>query len=991
MILVHNERSAARCKRVDEQNVMSRVWRFDMKALSKLFVLVAALALASCGGGGGGSKGAFEPTPSDTITISPAATTIPANSFTTLTVTVKKNDGSFENDGTLVNASVSPLTIGSVSGSGAAGTTASNTLSGGHTSFVFNSSSQGGNATISISVPAGTNGSTTVAVATQVITVSGGNGQDPRLQITATATTLPASPFTLAQQQVAPFPGNFLGSPYVSEVTLTFRNTNGTLVNAGTANVSISPSSLAGLSLSNGDGLHTIVSSGTVNIVAGTATVYVHAGNLPGTATLTATTTIEGQTVTSSLPIVIAGSGSTVASSVTLTSSGTAYVSNSGGPQSAVVTAIVKDANGALVADPNGFNNVQFSIVGPAGSDGRITGTDAAGNTVTGTTINVRTHSGVAAVSFLAGTQQGPVQIRATIDRGDNNVDNSIQDPVSATITVVVSDGRLFSITLTSPVVNAILVNRVSTDTTLVNQGTVTIPPDPNATYALTVTAFATDRQGNPVLPGTIIRFGVIDAPQQNGVFSISGVQGDPQEGGTLFTALDGHFRTAGGGAGPGDTLIVFGKDVPGNEDLESATKVSVVNSETTLHVVTPFNLNNTTGVSVNYGAVLPYVVGRAQTGNITSPAVTNQFGAATTTLNYPVSALGRTNAIWAQSDTTDPITGGTKVVTDAEIALFPGVAPAKITISPNPIPGNITLEVDACIVDALQSPISGVRFTFAFQNLGIGSGKLDGISGSGLVPDVTDASGCVATTVTTNGIASTATGDTAPKLTFSVGDATASAPIVASGNLILLAKPSALGGRGGTVVLTLLTGNGSPVPGVQLVGTCTGDASIGIASGPGVTGADGSTTAVITANLDGVGGGKSGSCTFTTSTGTPSVKVTLQGVDVCLTSPHPIACDTGTNQVNLTVVMRSTGSGASGPYGSLTSEPAGLDCTMASANDVVVCQANFTQGSTVALSVVPISGTTIQWGGSCSTSGASQTTNITMNTQKNCTLDFKP
>ena len=62
-----------------------------MKALSNSFVLLlTTLGLASCGGGGGGSQGAFQPTPSDTISISATATSITTNNFTTLTVAVKK-------------------------------------------------------------------------------------------------------------------------------------------------------------------------------------------------------------------------------------------------------------------------------------------------------------------------------------------------------------------------------------------------------------------------------------------------------------------------------------------------------------------------------------------------------------------------------------------------------------------------------------------------------------------------------------------------------------------------------------------------------------------------------------------------------------------------------------------------------------------------------------------------------------------------------------
>ena len=220
------------------------------------------------------------------------------------------------------------------------------------------------------------------------------------------------------------------------------------------------------------------------------------------------------------------------------------------------------------------------------------------------------------------------MQIRATADRADNNVSNGISDPVSSTTSVIVSDGKLYSLKITSPNVNAILVNTVSGEVDPENEDI--IPPDPDATYSLTVSALATDRQGNPVIPGTPIRFGSIDEPVgtfDSGVtanrFLIAGGDGNPQEGGSLFTAPGGHFQTAGGGAGPGDALVVWGKTQhgapEGNEDLESVVTVQRVNSETSLNTASPFNNNNTTGASVDYGPVLPYIIGRSQHGNITA------------------------------------------------------------------------------------------------------------------------------------------------------------------------------------------------------------------------------------------------------------------------------------------------------------------------------------------------------------------------------------
>jgi len=971
-----------------------------MRAFTKLFpLLVAAFGLASCGGGSGGSQSAFNPTPVDSITLSAASSSIPAGSFTTITVTVKKQDGTVENDGTAVNASISPPTIGTISGAaGSAGATASNTLTGGKTTFNFASSNQTGTATVTVSLPAGTNGSTSTATASIPITVTPGNGQDARLKLSATSTTLPVNLYSFEDQQKTPFPGNFPGSPYMSEVTLTLRHSNGQLV-AGTTtvNVSASPTAIIEFSTLNTTGAP-FSGSGPVEVVGGVGTIYVHSGQTPGTATLIVTATDPdnaGQTISSQLTINVAGAASNLPATVSISSSGTAYISSSGGPGSSVVNATVRDGNNALVPDPAGFNNVKFEIAGPAGTDARLSGVNAAGP-VTGTSVTTVTHNGIASVSLLAGTQQGPVQIKATADRGDNNVDNGIQDPVSATTTVVISDGKLFSLTLSTPSVNAILVDRVSTDATLINQGggTVTIPPDPNAIYSLTVTAIGVDRQGNPIIPGTVVRFGSIDAPQTNGSFSISGTQGNPKEGGTLFTATDGHFRTAGGGAGPGDTLLVFGKDVEGNADLESAVKVTAVNSETSLTVGTPFNLNDTTGTSVDYGSVLPYIVGRAQTGNITSPASTNAFGVASTTLNYPVSALGRAVAIWAQSDSTDAVTNLTDTVTDAQVLVFPGVAPATITISPNPIPGNFTTTVTACIADALSSPLAGVRFTFEFANMGIGVGKLDGITGEGVVPDATDASGCVATTVTTTGIAgNTGNAGNVPTLTFSAGKATASAPIVASGALELLAKPSALGGNGGDVKLTLLNGNGTPVPGVQIVGTCEGDNSIGLLIPPGVTDSTGSTKATIVAHLDGINTAGSGTCTFTTSTGSPTVVVKLKGIDQCSlgVSPAPPGCAASTVPVNLTVNLQNTTASGVG-YGSVTSSPTGLSCAMSAPTPLKSCTNAFTTGDSVVLTRTLAGGaTSAAWSGACAAGGIGPTATVLMSSAKTCTLTFSP
>jgi len=301
----------------------------------------------------------------------------------------------------------------------------------------------------------------------------------------------------------------------------------------------------------------------------------------------------------------------------------------------------------------------------------------------------------------------------------------------------------------------------------------------------------------------------------------------------------------------------------------------------------------------------------------------------------------------------------------------FPGVAPAVILISPNPIPGNITIPVSACITDALGSPLSGVVFDFSFENMGVGSGTLDGISSAGTVPQATDASGCVNTIVTTTGVAASSGGGggtNSPDLRFTVGTTTASAPITAGGGLILLAKPSALGGNGGTVQLTLLNSNGTPVPGVQLQGACTGP-TVGLSIPPGVTNSAGQTTTTITADLNEPnGGGGTGSCVFTTATGSPTVTVNITGVDPCTvaSSTSPLPGCTAPSPSTVTITINSAGSADNA---SLTGIP-GLSCSLASGNATVSCTSSTVNGGNYTLTATTSVAGAITWSGSCVPSG---------------------
>ncbi|HQX24354.1 MAG TPA: hypothetical protein PLE37_05215 [Pseudomonadota bacterium] len=865
-----------------------------MRALTKsLYVVLAGVLLASCGGGGGGdSSGAFTPNGLK-VTVQPASTSSTPNSLVGITVRVNNTNDTPVGDGVQVTLQVSPPGVGLVSTTTPTpniGERAVASTAGGIATFRLHTRSLG-TATLTASVP-DTRGPGTTVTATANVAVNAGAPNDPRISIQATATTLPINPGI----------GPFFGSPYIADVTLTQRSLDGALVSTGEEQfgVSINPVTFAAFStLDDGETedineFEVLLGNGPVDAAGGRATVFVHSFNRAAQVVLTVTAQDPqtGETVSGQQTFTIASGATGLPGSVVIDSGNEAvYIQGVNGATSKSVEVFVIDAAGGFAQSPAaGVNNIQLEIVGGAQGGERLQSIGANGQSQSGSLVRFASNNGVGNATYASGTRSGPLTLRATSDRADNNVDNGIQDGVTSTRALSVSDGQLFDLDIASPA------NVVAS--TAVSQS-----PTSAQAYEMDVAIVATDRFGNPVPPGTEIRFGLIDEPQSNGAFLIAGGDGNPQENGTTFTAPGGAFTTAAGGVGPNDTLVVFGEERPQDRDLENIRTVQQVVNATTLTVQNRFNRNDDTGTSVDNGPVLPYVIGRAVDGNVRPTASTDSSGVARVTVTYPISKLGKRMVLWAQANATPVSTPG-ETAGDAEVLRFQAAGPLEIS-APTGVQGNRTVGVPVCLEDAFGNGVGGVRIGYVVS-LTQGSASIDGsAAAAGTLATVTGFDGCAIASVTTSGITQAGTAGT---ITWQVDDAEAETDILGPASLALIANPGSFllpGGQGSVAVsLTLSDGSVNGVGGVLISATCTAtgaQASLG-PSAILPTGPNGSTVATIQYGgfvFDPDGAGPlavqlgTGTCTFRAGADGPTAVVTFSGSRICGDgfSPPPAGC----------------------------------------------------------------------------------------------------
>lgn len=904
------------------------------RTIATFLLFLTVMTLSSCGGGGDGSAGSTpgnnNPPNGFNLVLTPQAASLPANTLgfpifsgspflTQLNVRVTFSNGQIAPDGTVVNLTTDNVNVAFITVlddpetqdvnefTQATGTNNA-TTAGGQAVFFINSGAQG---TARFTASATSENRSYSGTLNFTVT----EGPDPTVQQLSAAlprTTLPVNKLNI------PF---FNGTPFMLEADLQFKDVFGNFTNpaaddngVSVVNVSISPSSVLYFTplddLTTPDDNEFIApeqTAGAIQMNSGHGNLFLWSRDIPGTATVTlsATEAGSGRVLTTSFNIEVVDDGSNpgLPSSIALNNNGGAlYINGSGGATSKGINVTVNSGN-LPVLDPQ-VNNVKLSISTDGTNSGeKLSGTNVNGASVQGTSINVATINGIANALVNSGTNANTITLIATVDRADNNVDNGIQDGLSAPSTYVVSDGVLWALDLTVSALDVLTVNgEINSD-----PGVTPITYDfQDGTYSLLISAIGTDKGGNPALPQTL-QFGMINSPisgypdNGSGSFVISGGDGDPQEGGSSFTSLSGSFLTAAGGAQPGDTLVVFGEESLGNEDLESAVTVNSVNSETNLTIVEKFNRNDATGTINNDFGILPYAVGRAVDGNITATAVMNDVGVASTRLNYPVSQLGRIGAIYVKGQ--GPVVNGVvKTITDVSLMTFPGVEgfngqSRTLVASPSIIPGNATVSVTVCLADSARNPLPGRFVNFSYA--GDGNGSIDGVSNVGTMANPTGFNGCATGIAQTTGVLPGTMGSgfnfTAGGITCDLTDSdnTNCIDVSASSAGVLNANPSAFIGRGSVnITLTLFDGSGTPIEGASLSGTCdsvTGG-SLGIISGPSITNANGQSSVTVSVALDAPMEGLSGTCTFATASGDPSVDVNFTGGDACvLVAPSPL------------------------------------------------------------------------------------------------------
>lgn len=725
------------------------------------------------------------------------------------------------------------------------------------------------------------------------LTACGGGGGTSLTQAKAPTITLSTTSYALPVQNtgyVYPDQSNL----YNSRLTATVRDNLGNPVTSGTVTFTVSggQTNIGALyesdyktkvTVTNPDGTTTEHPAAfwglPVGISGNMAQAIFQAHTQTGTVTVVATyTDSNGQSAQASIQIKVGSSVNTGLPSTFLATVDNlpVYIKGQNKNDQAIIDAYLLDPANQRIAS-NGANNIQAEIVGSTLGGAYLQGSN--GQMGTSVTSQTTGSSGLAQITVFAGTQSGNLTIRLTADGADNNVDNGIQQPVTKDITVPISDGRVASLSFGGPYINAIKNNQTSValaSGSNVDQGT----------YSRAISVVVQDANGNPV-PNALIRFGLIDSPLTAGsypsagfsplppsgtttspIFAIQGTKGNPVEGGNQFDEQDG-VNLVTSGVRPLDRLILAPSPQRTERDLLGSRIIEnlLPGSTTALTTTTNFPYPVTPGFVDGYN--IPWVIGRAQYGNIGTTATTDANGVATTFITYPVSRLGQPAILTAEASNGVSALFG---------AYYVGVAGGTLTSSVTTVPAGATTQVKMCATDANNVPLPNTAITAGLTN-GVT------ISGGSLT---TGSDGCATFTLDTTGVpAGTAQFD----IPFTVGSGTNQSVKITVQAPAAAAAPAsiAVAVSGSTpitptqnsrdITATVVDSNGNPVSGVTVQFQPTV-----VNNGSGTASIDSAPSVVATTNSSGQA---TTTVTYSGASG-DTYNVTITAGSVSTTQPFP-------------------------------------------------------------------------------------------------------
>ncbi len=431
------------------------------------------------------------------------------------------------------------------------------------------------------------------------------------------------------------------------------------------------------------------------------------------------------------------------------------FISGQNRTDQATAEAYLVDGGNQPVA-ASSANNVRAEIVGDTLGGAYLIG--EGGQSGQAITTRTTAGSGLARFTVLSGSQSGTLNLRLTADAADNNVENGIQQAVTKTDTLSISDGRVASMSFGGAFADAIINNQASAALEggeIVDQGV----------YSRSMSVVVQDAEGNPI-PNETIRFGLIDSPLARDSFpnpgfspqpatptttsgprfAIQGTQGNPVEGGVRFDQVDG-VDLVDEGVGYLDRLVLWPDEQGTQREMQVSRLVDSLNSTQSLAVTRSFPFAEVPGYVD--GNNIPWVVGRAQYGNIGATAVTDENGVAHTFINYPVSRLNQPAIITAEAENGVSTHFG---------AYYVGVAAGTLTSSVTSFPPNAVTPVAMCAADANRVPRPNITLTAGLTNgVSVSAGSL-----------TTGSDGCARFSLDTTGVPlSTGSFD----MTFASGD----------------------------------------------------------------------------------------------------------------------------------------------------------------------------------------------------------------------------